>query len=241
MAASLIGASKWLAGRSYSDLNAPSAAWSFAFAMLLLPHDDFAALGSGYRAPDEQQVLFHIDPNHIEVLDAVNLVPMMASHALARESAAGIGMRADGTGLTDVLGSVGLGTALEFVALDGARETAALALAHDGDFLVAFEDGDVDFLAYLEILEVFETPFGQPLAGGEIGLFKHARLGLVQALDVGGTGGDLDGRIPVLFLRLELHHGGRRQLDDGHGDAVAVLSEYLGHSQFGSYRSEEHT
>src|SRR4051812_39036647 len=127
MAASLIVCSKWLAGKSVSPLAAPSAAWSFAFAMLLLPHDDFAVFATRDRALDEQQVLLGIDLDDAEILDGLGVDAHVPRHFLAGEGAGGIGVRADGTGLAHVLRSVGFRSAAELMALDGAREAVALA------------------------------------------------------------------------------------------------------------------
>jgi hypothetical protein len=153
--------------------------------MLLLPHDDFAVLASGDGAADEQKVLLNVDFDDIEILGGLLTVAMMASHALTRENASRISVRADRSGLTGILGTVRGRTALELVTLDGTREATALGGAGDGDFLVRFENRDIVLLADFEIREVFEAEFSHVLAGGNADLLELADGGLVQVLDSG--------------------------------------------------------
>ena len=96
------------------------------------------APGSG--ALDEQQVALGVGAHDAQLLDRRPVVAHVPGHPHALVDATGRGARPDRARLAMVVGAVGLGTALEVVALDVAGEALALGDAGDVDQLAGGEE-----------------------------------------------------------------------------------------------------
>src|SRR5579862_3109319 len=114
-------------------------------------HDDVAAVGTRYRALDEQQPTRRVDPYHLQCLHGALDVAILTRHALARKHASRILCHADGAGRV-VRARVAVRCAIgaEIVALYHAGESAPLGRARDIDELSDGECLEADRLAYLE-------------------------------------------------------------------------------------------
>ena len=123
--------------------------------------------------------------------------------------------------------TVGLGTALEVVALDVAGEALALADPDHVDDLAGREQGDVELLpdgvglaVIVEAELAQDGDLGQVLELPELRLVELARL-----LDA-----KLDGRVAVPFGRPDAGDRVRLDGDDAHGDHRSVGLEHLSHA-----------
>src|SRR6185436_4241704 len=117
-----------------------------------LDHDE-AAGGAGDGALHEDQVLVFGDLDDVEVAAGDLFDAPVAGHLLAGGDALGDRvLAAEGAGGALAVGlAVGCGEAVEAPAADDAHEAAALGGADDVDLLVAFEHGDVELGADLEV------------------------------------------------------------------------------------------
>src|SRR3954465_6054230 len=70
------------------------------------PDLDHAALGAGYRAAEQQQVLVRADVHDLEPALGRTLVAHLAGAADALENAGGVGRGADRTGRADIVRAV---------------------------------------------------------------------------------------------------------------------------------------
>src|SRR6185295_5730293 len=119
----------------------------------LLDQDEPAG-GTGDGALDEDQVLFLLDLDDVEVPAGDLFDAPVAGHLLAGMDALGDGvLAAQGAGGAFAVGlAVSGGEAVEAPAPDDAHEAAALGGADDVDFLVAFEEADVELGADLDVV-----------------------------------------------------------------------------------------
>src|SRR6266540_5687754 len=87
----------------------------------LLDNDDTLA-GARYGTCYSDYVVFNVDKGDLQVFDGYLLVTHLAGHLLTLENLLRI-HRTDGTGAAIRTATVGLATAVEVVALDGASPT----------------------------------------------------------------------------------------------------------------------
>src|ERR1700761_4457454 len=122
-----------------------------AVALGIGAHLHYAALGAGHRAPDEQQVLLgdHVNDRQALLSDPGRAHVTRATDAL--HHARRPGGCADRARCAVVVRAVGLGTAREVMALDGALEALALGGAGDLDLVAGGEGLDGDGVTELQI------------------------------------------------------------------------------------------
>src|SRR5690606_22205845 len=198
-----------------------------------LSHDYVGALGSGNGTTEQQQPALGVDSDHVEVEGRDPVVAHAAGHAHALEHPGGRGAGADRSGGAMLL-VVAVGSALagEVVALHHTGEAFALGGAGDVRLLAGLEDvGDGELLADLERGGVGDPDLEEHPAGSDAGLGVVALQRLVHPVGLDLAEGDLDGRVPGLLRRLDLHDADRPRLYDGDGARLGVLVEDLGHAQ----------
>src|SRR6516162_3749522 len=108
------------------------------------PHNDQAAVGPWDCAAHEEQVVFLIDLDNVEVAHGNLAVAILTSGEMAFLGPAAAAVRGHGGGAAglamDFLGAVGSGHALEIVPFHDARVAAPLARADDVDVLAFLEN-----------------------------------------------------------------------------------------------------
>jgi hypothetical protein len=116
------------------------------------------------------------------------------------------------------------------VALDRALEALADPDSRDLDLVAGLEDLHGDRVAAIQIARAAELD-QVALAVLEPGLLEVAQLGLGELLVFAVFEGQLDRRVAVALGGAYLGDGTGPCFDDGHGDAVAVVVEELGHAE----------
>src|SRR5689334_3197412 len=91
-----------------------------------LANHHHAAVSSGHRATNHQNVVFGIDARHGQALGGDANVAHVTRRAISLDNARGISRSTDRTRRPHVHRTVRLRTAIEMVTLDGARETTSL-------------------------------------------------------------------------------------------------------------------
>src|SRR2546423_4208067 len=192
------------------------------------------ALGAGHPALHHHEVSFAVDSHDLVGACCGSLVAHLAGHAHALEDSCRVG-GADGAGLADVHAAVAFGAAAEFVPLDEALETLALAGARDVDELAGFEDLGGEVLARLESLDAADLP--DVAARVESGLLELAVHGCVALVLINRFEGDAHGGVAVLLFGPKPKHFARAGFEHGYGRGRPVGVEELSHAQLAREKS----
>src|SRR5918993_2142755 len=229
--AALIGAAKSASLSSTSPTVLPVRSYRGMEGMSGLLHEDQRPTRAGEAPLDEQQVAVGIGPHDADLLDGHALVAHVAGHLQAAVDAARRGAGADRPGLAVMVRTVGLGPAVEVVALDVAGK--ALALGHAGHIdVVARGEQVVDGHRLPELV-------GAQIVDAELalGLDRLGRLG--QVLELAGIGlvqlarrlgAELHGRVAVPLRRAQARDRVGLDGQDADGHHRAVVLEDLGHA-----------
>src|SRR5690606_31540131 len=191
-----------------------------------------AAVGTGNRALDQQQVLLRVDGVNGQVLHGGAGVAVPSRHAEALEDATGGRAAADRARRAVLaLGAVRGAQAVEAVALHDTRGALALARAGDVDLLAGLEDVGGDLLAEFVLGGVVGAQFDEVAARRDAGLLEVTRARLVHLARVDLPEPELHGGVAVLLRAADLGDDARPGLDDGHRNDPALIVEDLGHAE----------
>src|SRR5712664_1843232 len=110
----------------------------------LLADGDQAVHRARHGAAHEQEIALRVDPHDAQTDLGGVALPNEPRQALAFDDARRVGARSDRSRLAVPRVAVGLGAAVEVMAVDDALETAALRHAADFHAIAFGEDGDRD-------------------------------------------------------------------------------------------------
>ena len=138
-----------------------------------------------------------------------------------------------------VVRPVGLGTAVEVVALDHTGEALALRDAGHVDQVAVGEDvAECDLLADLVGAQVVDAELAERAELRQVLELAGLRLRQLAALE--RVGAELDGGVAVALGRAQPGHRIRFDGQDGDGHHRAVLLEHLGHADLSADESDAH-
>src|SRR5258705_5898536 len=142
--------------------------------LTLLLHEDDPVGRAGHGAADVNEIASSVDALNAKMCLRMALSTIMPGHLLSLDDTRRIGAGADGAGTTVLGVAVGVGTAVESIALHDALESATLGSAGDLDLIARRENLDRDlvakvvggdFLPILLELRVVETEAAENLWG----------------------------------------------------------------------------
>ena len=216
-----------------------------------------ATVGAGNGAANEDDVVFGIDVDDVEITDGDLLGAVLSGHFLTLFGTTETPVGRD-IGTTDgavyFLHTVARGETGKVPTLHGTGEATALGGADDIDALDFAEDfRDGQLVAYLALGGFVEAELFDEFLGFAVGLGRKGGSGGKTLATLGfhflgdmatlGAGGafaalvlvaDLNGFVAILFLGANLKDGARTSLDYGDGGAVALGVVNLGHAYFGA-------
>lgn len=227
-------------------------------------NDDQAAIGSGDGALDQNDVVFGIDVDDVEVADRHLFGAVVAGHFLALLGTAETSVRGQ-VRTTDravnLFHAVAGAQALEVPALHGAGETAALARADHVDALGILENfRDGELVADLVFgRRFFKAEFADVLLGFAIGLggqrdasgealatLRFQTIGDVTAFRADGSFAglvfvaDLDRFVAIDFDGADLQDRAGTSLDHRHRRRFALFIVNLSHADFSAENTLRH-
>lgn len=214
---------------------------------------DIAAIRTGDRATNQQQILLGIDANDLQVASRALDIPKLTRHLPSRKHTCRIRRTANRTDLAvNLLRTVSSALALEIMALHDARRAATLAHTNDIDPFRVAEMGCRQNLTNLKSMRLAIGPKFtiKPLrlTSRATGDFNARRL--PRPLPLAGDFGDmttlratrqttrlvrepqLNGLVAIPLGGANLRHHARTGLDNGHGHSLPLLVENLRHADF---------
>lgn len=210
---------------------------------------DDRAIGAGDGAFDEDEVLIVINAVDFEVLNGNASVAITTGHFAVLHNAARCSGCTDGATVTHIfVGTVGAFCAVEVMTFHNTSGTGTFACADDVNDFASNEHIGAEFLTDFVFVEIsgVHTNFVDGFAGFNASSFEHAEFRLVHFVHgfaVNFCAADIavaenEGIVAIFAISsFFANDGAGADLDNCHGNAIAVSGEDLCHAKFTTINS----
>jgi hypothetical protein len=203
-------------------------------------HNHVGAVGTRDWPFDEQQTALSVNANDFQILYCAAYRTEMTSHKFARKDPSRILIHSSRTScIVRERVTVCCSLGREVMALDHASEAFAFGGAGNVNMLPDFEQIDTNTATELEAGELFrgDPKFTQNTRAFDTGFGKMPGLSLVDTVGATITECDLDSRVSIGLIGLDLRHPVAGHVQNRHRDGIPGLGEKSGHADLTTDKS----